>query len=279
MGAIMNAYGIATKSILDALVKQASDAAAESSQQSGNPSGGSSGNTATSTGTGASSSAAASSSSSASAATPPKNNTMINSNVDPFITQYRDALERERDLSMQNLDNTRRNDYRTIMGNANASGMLYSNFPERTKIQYDTTNYMPSQSKIQNTYQTGLDKLRTNVVSLSNQLKDINDAIADLNKTGAGGNGSNGKSKYPSWDYGNGYVVYGVDGKAIYTKDGNIISAGNFLEGAKNNWSNWEDMWSKGVHTEGVGNDTIDAYLHRNGEDYSKNDRYKYLYN
>ena len=109
---------------------------------------------------------------------------MINDKVDPFITQYRDSLERQRDLGNQNLDNTRRNDFAQIMGNANTSGMMYSNFPERTKIQYDTTTYMPNQTKIQNTYQTGLDKLRTNVVSLSNQLKNINDAISDLNKTG-----------------------------------------------------------------------------------------------
>lgn len=255
------------KSVWEQIVHNAMSYAAEKEKASGSSStsGGKSGG----------------SSSSSGGSSPSANINSAMSNVDPFITQYRDALERERDLGMQNLDNTRRNDYRTIMGNANTSGMLYSNFPERTKIQYDTSNYMPGQTKIQNTYQTGLDKLRSNVVSLSNQLKNVNDAIADLNKTGTGGNGSNGsngKSKYPSWDYGNGYVVYGVDGKAIYTKDGNLISAGNFLEGAKNNWSNWEDMWSKGVHTEGVGNDTIDAYLHRNGEDYSKNDRYKYLY-
>lgn len=118
---------------------------------------------------------------------------MINDKVDPFVTQYRDALERQRDLSNQNLDNTRRNDFASIMGNANTSGMMYSNFPERTKIQYDTQTYMPSQTKIQNTYQTGLDKLRTNVVNLSNQLKNINDAISDLNKTGNNNNVSQTK--------------------------------------------------------------------------------------
>lgn len=112
---------------------------------------------------------------------------MINDKVDPFVNQYRDALERQRDLSMQNLDNTRRNDFAQIMGAANKAGMMYSNFPTRSKIQYDTSNYMPSQQKIHTNYQTGLDKLRGNVVDLSNQLKSINEAIADLNKTNTGG--------------------------------------------------------------------------------------------
>lgn len=116
---------------------------------------------------------------------------MINDKVDPFINQYRDALERQRDLSFQNIDNTRRNDFAGIMGAANTAGMMYSNFPQRTKIQYDTSTYMPNQAKIQNTYQTGLDKLRSNVVNLSNQLKNINDAISDLNSTGTSGSSKN----------------------------------------------------------------------------------------
>lgn len=82
---------------------------------------------------------------------------------------------------MQNLDNQRRNDFRTIMSNANTAGMMYSNFPQRSKIQYDTQTYMPSQTKIQSTYQTGLQKLRQNIINTSNQLKTINDAIAELN--------------------------------------------------------------------------------------------------
>lgn len=106
---------------------------------------------------------------------------MINQDVDPFINAYRDSLERQRDLSMQNLDAQRRNDYRTIMSGANAAGMMYSNFPQRSKIQYDTQTYMPTQAKIQSTYQTGLQKLRQNIISTSNQLKSINDAIAELN--------------------------------------------------------------------------------------------------
>ena len=106
---------------------------------------------------------------------------MIDSTVDPFINAYRDSLERQRDSAMQNLDATRRNDFATIMSGANKAGMMYSNFPQRQKIQYDTQTYMPAQIKIQTGYQTGLQKLRENTINMANQLKTINDAIAELN--------------------------------------------------------------------------------------------------
>lgn len=107
---------------------------------------------------------------------------MINEEVDPFINAYRQSLDRQKELAMQNLNAQRRNDFQTIMSNANAAGMMYSNFPQRSKVQYDTQTYMPSQAKIQTTYQTGLQKLRQNIINTSNQLKTINDAIAELNE-------------------------------------------------------------------------------------------------
>lgn len=106
---------------------------------------------------------------------------MINQELDPFINAYRQSLDRQKELAMQNLGNQRRNDFQTIMSSANDAGMMYSNFPQRSKTQYDTQTYMPSQAKIQSTYQTGLQKLRQNIINTSNQLKTINDAIAELN--------------------------------------------------------------------------------------------------
>lgn len=106
----------------------------------------------------------------------------MNDEVNNFISSYRDLLERQRDMGMQNLENNRRNQFQNIMGAANKVGMLYSNFPERAKIQYDTGTYMPARIKLQSTYQTGLDKLRSNTLNLVNQLKTINEAIADLNE-------------------------------------------------------------------------------------------------
>ena len=106
---------------------------------------------------------------------------MIDETVDPFINAYRNSLERQRDLSLQNLNNQRTLDQRSIMTGANKVGMMYSNFPQRDKIKYDTQTYMPGQIKIQQGYQTGLQKLRENIINTSNQLQSINDAIADLN--------------------------------------------------------------------------------------------------
>lgn len=106
---------------------------------------------------------------------------MITEEVDPFINAYRESIDKQKDLAMQNLQNQRRNDFQTIMSNANSAGMMYSNFPQRSKIQYDTQTFLPNQIKIQSTYQTGLQKLRENIIKSSNQLKTINDAIAELN--------------------------------------------------------------------------------------------------
>ena len=105
----------------------------------------------------------------------------MNDEIKSFIDSYRESLDQQRDLGMQNLENNRRNQFQNIMAGANKAGMLYSNFPERARIQYDTGTYLPSVAKLQTTYQTGLDKLRSNSVNLVNQLANINDAIKDLN--------------------------------------------------------------------------------------------------
>jgi len=118
----------------------------------------------------------------------------MNDEIKSFIDSYRESLDQQRDLGMQNLENSRRNQFQTIMAGANKAGMLYSNFPERARIQYDTGTYLPSVTKLQNTYQTGLDKLRSNSVNLVNQLADINDAINDLNEI-------NNSAKIPSGAY------------------------------------------------------------------------------
>ena len=107
----------------------------------------------------------------------------MNDELNSFIANYRNELDRQRDLGMQNLDNNRRNQFQNLMGSANSAGMMYSNFPERAKMQYDTSTYLPSKIKLQQSYQTGLDKLRSNTTNYINQLASINEAISDLNET------------------------------------------------------------------------------------------------
>lgn len=103
--------------------------------------------------------------------------------VRDFYQNYRDSLSRQYESALQSLDQQRRNAQTTIMSGANKAGMMYSNFPERSKIQYDMSTYMPAQTKLHSTYQTGLDTLRKNILNYQNSIKDIQDAINTLNAT------------------------------------------------------------------------------------------------
>ena len=71
------------------------------------------------------------------------------------------------------------------------------------------------------------------------------------------GNGSGGSVK--SWDFGNGYTVVQDPntGQASYRKNGQVISAANFMNNANHNWNLWNDIWNNGVKTQGVGSDTV----------------------
>ena len=70
--------------------------------------------------------------------------------------------------------------------------------------------------------------------------------------------------KYKNWDFGNGYSLQQLaNGQAAYYKNGNAVSAGDFLEhtGANGaNWDLWNDVWNNGVSTQGVGSDTVNAF-------------------
>lgn len=104
-------------------------------------------------------------------------------NFNDALRSYFDALKAQRDASFKQLEQGRRNAYSTIMSGANRRGMLYSNFPERSKLQYNVGTYMPAYTKAQTGYQTGLDSLRNNAVSLWNKIKSYQEAIDDLNST------------------------------------------------------------------------------------------------
>lgn len=107
---------------------------------------------------------------------------MIDESLNPFITAYRETLEPAYEAQMKALEQQRKNDYASIMSNANVKGAMFSNFPMRDKIKYDTKTYYPSMIKYRQSYQTALDKLRENTANLINQTKSINEAISDLNK-------------------------------------------------------------------------------------------------
>lgn len=87
-----------------------------------------------------------------------------------FIQNLRTALTESYDAGMANLNNQRQLDQSAIMNKANKAGVMFSNIPQRMKIQYDTNTYMPAQVKLRNSYQTGLDTLRQNGINAANQV-------------------------------------------------------------------------------------------------------------
>lgn len=101
--------------------------------------------------------------------------------IKTFYQNYRDSLDRQYQASLQNLEQQRKNAQTSIMSGANKAGMLYSNFPARAKIQYNQETYQPAQIKLQNSYQTGLDALRNNILKYQNSIAEIQDSIAHLN--------------------------------------------------------------------------------------------------
>lgn len=87
-----------------------------------------------------------------------------------FLKNLREALQQSYDAGIRNLENQRTLDQSAIMNRANKAGVMFSNIPQRMKIQYDTNTYMPNQVKLNQSYQTGLDSLRNAGVNAANQV-------------------------------------------------------------------------------------------------------------
>lgn len=102
--------------------------------------------------------------------------------IDTFVRNYRDSLKTQYDTTVANVEQQKANDEASIMAAANAKGMMYSNFPQRDKIKYQTSTYLPNLTKAYNTYQTGLSDLRSKAADLSNNVTTIEQAISDLDK-------------------------------------------------------------------------------------------------
>lgn len=98
-----------------------------------------------------------------------------------FFENLRDAYKVQYDTQRNLLDEQRRQQQAGIMSQANQVGMLYSNFPQRTQIQYDTNTYLPDLTKLGNTYYTGLGDLRTKGTQLANNVRALQEAISDVN--------------------------------------------------------------------------------------------------
>lgn len=102
--------------------------------------------------------------------------------INDFMKNYRESLKTQLDANKSLLDENRRQSMVDIMSSANSRGTMYSNLPQRQKIQYDTQTYLPAYNKLYTSYQTGLDKLRSTGASLANQIKSVEEAIDEMNK-------------------------------------------------------------------------------------------------
>jgi hypothetical protein len=132
--------------------------------------------------------------------------------INEFYNKYRDAMKESYDANVSAIEQQKRNDFQSIMSQANKRGMMYSNFPERQKIQYEADTYLPGLKAAYTSYQTGLDKLRSSALGAYNNAKDIEDQIAHLkNMSDASGNGNaqgykwgrTGKVGNTTWFYDN----------------------------------------------------------------------------
>lgn len=102
--------------------------------------------------------------------------------INKFVREYRDALKQDYDSQVDLINQQNRNDRAGIMAEANKRGMMYSNFPERAKMQYQANTYLPNLRSAYTSYQTGLDKLRSNALGSYNTIKTLQDQIKDLNE-------------------------------------------------------------------------------------------------
>lgn len=116
--------------------------------------------------------------------------------IEPFFKQYRDSQKVQFDVNRNLLDEQRRQQQASIQSQANVAGMLYSNFPQRTQIQYDTNTYIPTLTNLRSSYQSGLDSIRQQGIDLSNQIRYYQNAIAGLNYATAQKNQANASGVY-----------------------------------------------------------------------------------
>lgn len=98
-----------------------------------------------------------------------------------FIKNYRESLKAAYDAGVEQLNNQRNLDRGAIMGQANKAGILFSNIPQRMQTQYDTQTYMPALTNLRNSYQTGLDSIRSNALNALNQMRYYQEMINHYN--------------------------------------------------------------------------------------------------
>jgi len=216
-----------------------------------------------------------------------------------------------------NQQNTLNNQRNMAASNASmqaaGSGGSFGGAANIANKKYYEQTFVPAQTQLNTNQSQALENAQTqansNRLSLETQLAQMNDEIsrlgvqryydelererqAELQRQAIAaqnraysylGQGGGGNNNVRSWDFGNGYQVIDNGGNALYVRNGNRVSAAEFLLGTSGNvnWNNWNDIWNNGVSTNGVGGDTISAFANRNNNlrSLANLGRYSYLTN
>ena len=196
-----------------------------------------------------------------------------------------------------NQQNTLNNQRNMAASNASmqaaGSGGSFGGAANIANKKYYEQTFVPAQTQLNTNQSQALENAQTqansNRLSLETQLAQMHDEISrlgvqryydELEKErqerlareqmaaasrylGQGGNNGGG-TPVKAWNFGSGYYLANDNGRAVYSKDGRQISAGEFLLGIGNRGlNNWGDIWNNGVSTEGVGWDTVNAFANR----------------
>lgn len=216
-----------------------------------------------------------------------------------------------------NQQNTLNNQRNMAASNASmqaaGSGGSFGGAANIANKKYYEQTFVPAQTQLNTNQSQALENAQTqansNRLSLETQLAQMNDEIsrlgvqryydelererqAELQRQAIAaqnraysylGQGGGRNNNVRSWDFGNGYQVIDNGGNALYVRNGNRVSAAEFLLGTSGNvnWNNWNDIWNNGVSTNGVGGDTISAFANRNNNlrSLANLGRYSYLTN
>lgn len=165
--------------------------------------------------------------------------TNLQTNMDMANKLY-DQVSRERNLMYQIYGQMYDDEYRHMQQEIEA----WAN-----NLQAETQRYAQDQETARNNAKIAAEKYAADAgLRLQQYLNNLNQD----------------NNRYKNWDFGNGYSLQQLaNGQAAYYKNGNAISAGDFLEhtGANGaNWDLWNDVWNNGVSTQGVGSDTVNAF-------------------
>lgn len=227
-------------------------------------------------------------------------------------------INRNYEQQQQQLESQRNMAARDASIAAAATGGAFSGAANIANQKYYNKTFVPAQTQLQTNQANELDALRQNI---ENQRTNLNSQLANIDAQAnqsalqqywaaveaekqreaqlraqresqaaqnayykymmdAMKNQNSGGTK--AWDFGGGYQIYAdQNGNAVYTVNGNRITAGQFLQGTGArgaNWNAWNDVWNNGVKTNGVGSDTVEAYNGPLRASLIDKNKYGYLY-